>query len=175
MRRLLFLLPLLGALAIVSLAIPAGPAAACSSSERVVSYAEFARGGAEPTGDFAARLLDRMIARVPAGMKVDSYYILASGDVAEGAEWTAASPQTKAADTALGEARVAALRTLLDALPPALRSDHVSAHIRDGRQLFTSQQRAENPALTDALRAAVVADVRPDLPPPAPGEPVPVC
>jgi hypothetical protein len=175
MRRLVFSHSLLIALVAASLSFPAGRAAACSSSERVVSYAEFAPGAAEPTGAFAAQLLERMTRVVGSGMRVASYRIVASGDVAEGVDWNAASPEMKQADTALGEARVARLRALIDNLPPALRSGHVSTHVREGRQLFTSEQRSENPALTDGLRAGIVADIRPDLPAPRPGEPVPVC
>jgi hypothetical protein len=175
MRRLLFSLPLLGALAAAPMIVPAGRATACSSSERVVSYAEFAPGGVQPAGDFAARLRARMGGAVRPGNRVDSYHILASGDVAEGADWNAASAEGKQADTRLGEARVAALRGLIESLPPELRSPHVSVHVREGRQLFTSAQTAQNPALTEALRGAIVADIRPDLPPPRPGEPVPVC
>jgi hypothetical protein len=154
-----------------AVAVP-GTAWSCSSSERVVHYVEFAPGSWAVSDASFIQLLYR-ITRVRAGRPVDSYRILASGDLAEGMEWQHAAPRARERDRRLGRARVNALRNYLRRLPRSHRARVITHAVRANRQVFTADEQTANPALTDRLRAVVVADLRfPRLPQ---GQPVPLC
>jgi hypothetical protein len=106
---------------------------------------------------------------------VSSYIVLASGDIAEGADWDKAQETARAADRQLGEARSASIRAMLAALPGALRSSHVQATVRQNRQAFSAEEMRANPLLNARVRAGIAADIRMRAPKRKSKKPVPVC
>lgn len=168
-KTLIFGFLLLGA------GVQAVPAAACISSERSVFYVEFDDGSAALPGATAERFRAHLLPSISGQKYVDSYFILASGDVAEGAAWNAAPARTRAADVRLGWVRYGAIRAMLESQPRPLRSKSISVKIRDNRQVLTEAEMRANPRLTLRTRAAIVADIRIRAPKPRKGEPVPTC
>lgn len=149
-------------------------AEACMNSERAAAFFEFPNGSAVlPEGAAEAFRLD-LRSRLADGRYVDSYQILASGDLAEGAEWAQAPAEARLADRRLGEARAEAIRALIGAGPPELRSTAITVTIRENRQVFTPDQIKGDPRLNERLRAGVAADIRERMELPK-GSPVPVC
>lgn len=159
--------------AVVDLGTPAD--AYCGSAERRVFYVMFETGSAVPGKDLRERLAAYLSASVSADSRVASYYVLASGDIGEGADWAGASMRARSADKALGAARAAAIDSLLRALPPALRADSIELKIRENRQVFSPAELRANPFLNPRIRAGIVADIRPREDGSRKGEPVPVC
>ena len=166
-------------LILASLLLGAGvqvsPAAACATSERSVFFVEFDDGISALEGATAERFRAQLLPFLTAPKYVDSYYVLASGDVGEGADWNAASERARSDDLALGRARSVAIRAMLDAQPKQLRSKSIEVKIRDSRQVLTEAEMQANPRLNARVRAAIVADIRTRADRPRKGRPVPVC
>jgi len=166
---------LLLAALLFGLATHSSPAAACASSERSVFYVEYDEGSAALPGSIAERLRAQLLPSLSGQKYVASYYVLASGDVAEGAAWDSAPQAARAADHRLGEARSEALRSLLEAQPEPLRTGTIEVKVRDNRQLLTEAELRANPRLSPRTRAAIVADIRIREPEQFKGRPVPLC
>ena len=154
---------------------PSPAMAYCSSSERSVFFVEFEQGSAALPAGVRGRLAARLLPSLSGGRYVDSYFILASGDIAEGSDWEAAPDSARAADRKLGEARSASIRAMLKAQPKPLRTRSIEVKVRDNRQVFSDQELQANPALNPRIRAGIVADVRTRAPKRRKGEPVPLC
>gem|GEM_PF-7091327 len=166
-------------LALAALLLGAGvqvsPALACVSSERSVFYVEYDDGSAALPASVGERLREQLLPSISGQKYVDSYFILASGDVAEGAPWDAANESARAADVRLGWVRYAAIRAMLESQPRLLRSKTIKVKIRDNRQVLSEAEMQANPSLTLRTRAAIVADIRIRAPKPRKGRPVPTC
>jgi hypothetical protein len=147
----------------------------CGSSDRKLFYVLFETGSAVPGKDLRARLTAYLSPSVSADSRVASYYVLASGDIGEGADWAGASMRARSADKALGAARAAAIASLLHTLPPALRADSIELKIRENRQVFSQAELRANPFLNPRIRAGIVAYIRPREDERRKGEPVPLC
>lgn len=157
--------------------VMAPPASAfCMSAKRSVFFVEFAQGSDSLPAELRSAFAAHLAPDLGVGRYVDSYTILASGDLAEGAEWDGAPAEARAADRLLGERRAAALEAMIRAeTGTPLSGDRIRVTIRDNRQVFTDEELAANPALNPRLRAGIMADIR-DVPPKRKkGEPVPVC
>ncbi|HEY5721828.1 MAG TPA: hypothetical protein VIT45_05850 [Allosphingosinicella sp.] len=156
-------------------AVLAPPASAfCANVKRSVYFVEFAPGSDALPPNLAAAFSAHLAPDLGTGRYVDSYTILASGDLAEGAEWDSAPSEARASDRRLGERRGAALEAMIRArdLP---RDDMIQVTIRDNRQVFSADELAANPALNPNVRAGIMAQIR-DVPPKRKkGEPVPLC
>jgi hypothetical protein len=152
------------------------PAAAyCATSDRKVLFVEFARGSAALANTVTERLNAQLLPEISQGRYIASYYILASGDLAEGSVWESAGTAERLADRKLGEARSASIKAMLEAQPGSLRSKTIEVKIRDNRQVLTEQELQANPLLNVRVRAGIVADVRMRAPKRRKGSPVPVC
>lgn len=159
------------------LAALAAAALTCSAPSQLDRLlVEFPDGSAEP----AAALDGQLQALWQAAMlrSVDDYVIVGyrivgSGDIAEGEARATASTEARAADDELGRARVALMADAVRGrgAPEA----QIDAILREGRQVFTAEQMAADPALTDQVRGGVFLLSEVPRPEPVPGEPVPVC
>ncbi len=156
-------------------AVLAPPASAmCANVKRSVYFVEFAPGSDALPPNLADAFGAHLAPDLGTGRYVDSYTILASGDLAEGAEWDSAPPEARASDHRLGERRAAALKAMIRA-QDSTRDDMIQVTIRDNRQVFTDEELAANPALNPNVRAGIMAQIR-DVPPNRKkGEPVPLC
>lgn len=159
--------------AVTGWAVPAR--AVCSTATRVVHFVEYPEGGAALTPEIERRFADEISSHLREGRVVESYYVLASGDIAEGAAWDAAAPDQRSADRRLGEARAASLRDMLARMVGALRSPRVEVKIRDNRQVFSAAELAADPRLNQRLRAGVAVTIRAPAPVVPEGQPAPVC
>jgi len=164
-------------LAACTSAVLAPPASAlCANVKRSVFFVEFGEGSDSLPPNLAAAFGAHLAPDLATGRYVDSYTILASGDLAEGADWDRASPETRAADRRLGERRAAALEAMIRAVGgPSLRPDMFRITIRDNRQVFTPDELAANPDLNPRVRAGIMAEIRDRAPERKKGEPVPLC
>lgn len=154
----------------------ADPAQAlCASSERRVFFVEFDAGSTKLDEALSGRLSSFLLPSVTGGRYVTSYIVLASGDIAEGADWDKAQETARAADRRLGEARSASIKAMLAGLPETLRSGHVQATVRQNRQVFSEEEVRANPSLNARVRAGIVADIRMRAPKRKSKKPVPVC
>ena len=151
------------------------PAKACATSERSVFFVEFDDGSAALPASVGERLSAQLLPSISGQKYVDSYFILASGDVAEGAAWNEAPQSARAADVRLGWVRYAAIRAMLKSQQRPLRSKTIGVKIRDNRQVLTEAEMQANPRLNPRVRAAIVADIRIRAPKPRKGRPVPTC
>lgn len=165
------------ALAGCSAAIVAPPASAmCSNATRTVHFVEFAEGSDALPPNLKAAFDARLAPDLGTGRYVDSYTILASGDLAEGAEWDGAAAEARAADRRLGERRAAALEAMVrEGSSTPLDADRVRVTVRENRQVFSDEQLAADPALNQRIRAGIMAEIRDRTPRRKKGEPVPVC
>jgi hypothetical protein len=166
------------ALAVIASAGFAPPASAfCSMATPNVFFFEFAPGEHEVPPALVRAFVAHLFPDLAGGDRyVDSYTILASGDLAEGPEWDDATPAAQAADHLLGEKRAAAIEAMIrkDA-GPSVRSEVFRVFVRPNRQVLTASDMAANPALTPRVRAGVRADVRDRPVEREKGEPVPLC
>ncbi len=151
------------------------PAVACVGSIRTVFFFEFPPGSSSLAGHAATSFRIDMQYHVSGGKYVDAYNILASGDLAEGEQWSSATAQARLADNRLGEARAQAIRAMIASQPKEIRSSEVRINIRENRQVFTAEQLTSDPRLNERLRAGVSADVRIRRKKRRAGVPVPVC
>lgn len=156
-----------------SMAVP--QAAACVTSDRPVFFFEFPQGSSVLSAHAATSFRIDMHYQISGGKYVDAYDILASGDLGEGEQWTAASPESRAADRRLGESRAKAIAKMIASQPKEIRASTVRTTVRENRQVFTEEQLRSDPRLNERLRGGVAADVR-ERPKKRPkGAPVPVC
>jgi len=130
-------------------------AAAYCSGPPAVTYVTFAPGSAQlPEGVLNAHL-KKVGPRMYPGTTMVSQQVLAMGDIAEGEAWERASAEERKADRALAEARGAALRAMLAQVRRRYRAERITVDVRENRQLFTPEQLAQEPELSDGLRAIV--------------------
>jgi hypothetical protein len=152
---------------------PAAAAAYCVSAPTIL-FVEFAPGSAELPPPFELELVNQLLSANAQKLYADEAAVLTMGDIAEGADWQAASGPARAADKALGEARMAAVQAVLARLPPALRPRSIKPHVRDNRQLLKTEDIAANPRLNDRLRGGISLTMA-SRAPPTPGVPQPLC
>lgn len=153
------------------LLVAAGPAHGfCGGATRLLMPIEFAPGSAALEPGLAARAEGFAAAHGPVGTGIDSFAVTVMGDLGEGAEYDAASAEARAADKALAEARLAAIRAAL-----AGRKPITDVRLRETRQLFSAEDLAKNPMLNDRVRAGLFLSVMAPRPRVKKGQPVPVC
>lgn len=153
-----------------ALLVAAGPAqGACGGATQLLMPIEFDPGSAalEP---LAPRVRRFALAYGPAGTDIDSIAVTVMGDLGEGAEYDGASAEARAADKALAEARLAAIRARLDFGKPL-----TDVNIRATRQIFGAEDVAANPMLNDRVRAGLFLSMMVPRGPAKPGQPVPTC
>ena len=151
------------------------PAAACVTSDRPVLFFEFPQGSSVLSDNAATLFRIDMQYHISGGKYVDAYNILASGDLAEGEQWSAASTDIRAADRRLGESRAKAIVAMIAAQPKEIRSLEVRVNVRENRQVFTAEQLRSDTRLSERLRAGVSADVRVRAKKRRKGAPAPLC
>ena len=151
----------------------AAAAAYCTAAPTIL-FLEFAPGSAELPPPFELELVNQLLAANAQKLYADEAALLTMGDIAEGADWQAASATARAADKALGEARMAAVQAVLARLPPALRPASVKPHVRDNRQLLRAEDIAANSRLNDRLRGGIWLSMASRVRP-TPGQPQPIC
>lgn len=154
---------------------PVLPAAACVTSQRPVLYFEFPQGSSVLSDAAATLFRIEMQYYISGGKYVDAYNVLASGDLAEGEQWSAASAETRAADRRLGDSRAKAIVAMIATQPKEIRSSEVRVSVRENRQVFTAEQLRSDTRLNERLRAGLSADVRVRVKKRRKGEPVPLC
>ncbi|NIJ21770.1 hypothetical protein FHS95_003481 [Sphingomonas naasensis] len=153
------------------LLVAAGPAHGfCGGVTRLMMPIEFAPGSAALAPGLAARVQGFAQAHGPAAADIDSIAVTVMGDLGEGAEYDGASTEARAADKALAEARLAAIRAQLDPGKPI-----TDAKLRETRQIFTAEDVARNPMLNDRVRAGLFLSMMVPRGPVKKGEPVPLC
>ncbi|HEY0412441.1 MAG TPA: hypothetical protein VGD66_04800 [Allosphingosinicella sp.] len=136
---------------------------------------EFKTGSSIVGTNVRERLTAYLLPSMSADLRIASYYVLASGDIGEGADWTHASVRARSADKKLGAARAASIEAMLHTLPKELRSESIELKVRDNRQVFGEAELRANPFLNPRIRAGIVADVRAREDESRKGEPVPLC
>ena len=152
---------------------PAAAAAICAAAPTIL-FVEFAPGSSELPPPFELELVNQLLGANAQKLYADEAAVLTMGDIAEGADWQVASAHSRAADQALGEARMAAVQAVLDRLPPALRPRTIKPHVRANRQLLKAEEIAADPRLNDRLRGGISLTMASRVPP-APGVPQPTC
>jgi len=157
---------------IAALTAAAAPAAAtCGGTTTLLMPISFDSGSAAIAPGLAARIEGFALEYGSAAQSIDSVAVTVMGDLGEGAEFDGASAKTRAADKALAEARLAAIRTELAGLGKPV----TETRIRPTRQRFSAEDKARNPMLTDRVRAGIFLSMMVPRAPAKPGEPVPLC
>lgn len=153
----------------------ASTALLCSTSERSVFFVEFAEGSATLTTEVHGRFFSHIFPRLAGGRYVDSLYVLASGDIAEGDDWDKASAQARLADQALAQERIEAIRAMISGAGSELGSAPIEVKARENKQVLSAEEMAANPDITQQVRAGIAATIRERTPAAPAGQPVPVC
>lgn len=167
--------PVAGAF-LVAIANHASPVNAyCGSSDRRVFYVEFKAGSSTVGESLRRRLMAYLLPSISADSYVASYYVLASGDIGEGADWARATARARSSDKKLGAARAASIESMLKSLPEALRSGSIELKVRENRQVFGQAELRANPFLNPRIRSGIVADIRVREGSSRRGQPVPLC
>lgn len=159
---------------------PAGASSAsaamlCSTAERSVFFVEFAEGSATLTTEVQGRFFSHIFPQLAGGRYVDSLYVLASGDIAEGADWDKASAEARAADHGLAQKRIEAIRAMILSSGQEIGSAPIEVKARENKQVLSAEEMAANPDITAQVRAGIAATIRDRAPAAPAGQPMPVC